>query len=856
MQLNRVVRRNRPCTCSFLFPIAIVLWSALHPLSVFAQQGRSDPRRPSGSVPGTAAETKTPRCPPQWSHGFHTPTIGGVASLAVYDDGTGPALYVGGSFDKIWDAWSHTIARWDGENWAAFLETFGPYAPQIDTIPVAKAMVVFNDGGGEALFVGGCFETVGDLVVNTIAKWDGHDWSALGSGINEGFACASWTSSPMVNTLAVFDDGSGSALYAGGDFNTAGRGPASNIAKWQNGSWSPLGDGVDGTVHTLASFLNEGVPRTALYVGGDFQTAGGATASGVAKWDGVNWSPVSTGIDGGVYAMAVYNDGTGPALYAAGDFAIAGGVAASHIAKWNGASWSAVGSGLTGEHGVRSLAVYDDGNGPALYAGGDFTRAGELEVNKIARWDGASWSDVGGGFGPIVTDYDNVRSMKVVDLGGDPRLVIAGSFQSVGGVYALGMAQWDGIAWAPMPGPTANGLNGWIFDLTPGDDGTGFGLFAGGRFTRGGSISLNRIGKWDGSSWTPLGTGMDGQVNGITFFDDGRGPALFAVGAFDTAGGVPANRVARWDGSTWEPLGSGLGEADDTVLTVAGIDEGDAWGLYAGGTFNIADGLPADHIARWDGTAWSEVGGGVGSWVLTLTSFDHGAGPQLYAGGMFTTAGGVGVSRIARWDGTSWWTLGNGLGDRVYKLAVLDDGTGPALYAAGTHGISKWDGSQWVSIGITGSFGRVYGIDYFDDGTGPALFAAGYFHEINDVPAGNVAKWDGSTWTSLGTSFNLAAYDLAIFDDGSGPGLFFGGDIRRTGDTVSSKIAKWHSPALLGELDCDGDIDLDDYLEFAPCLTGPGVIVSLTCEHVDYDRDGDVDLADYRNFSRLFTGTQ
>lgn len=792
MQLNRFVRRHRSCTCSFFFAIAIVLCSALHTLSAFAQQGRSDPHRPSGSVVGTGAEAKTLTCPPQWGHGFHIPRFFGVESLATFDDGSGPALYIGGAFDRVSDTWALAIAKWDGENWAALPDTLGPYYPSIGVGPVVRAMVAFDDGNGPGLFVSGCFEAAGELVVNTIAKWDGQEWSALGGGIDEGSSCASSTGSPTVSALAVFDDGTGSRLYAAGHFASAGGVSASNIAKWDGTSWSGLGDGVDGTIYALAVFDDGSGP--ALYAGGGFQAAGGAVAYAIAKWDGIAWTAVLTGMDGPVYALAVYDDGNGTAVYAGGDFADANGVTANHIARWDGVSWSAVGGGLVGEQGVRTLIVFDDGSGPALYAGGLFTRAGDVDANRIAKWDGTSWSAVGGGLDPLPSGYDRVKAITVFDGMDGPRLLVAGLFQSVGGVYAHGMAQWDGTAWTPMPGPTGSGLDGWIFDLTPGDDGTGFGLFAGGMFTRGGSTLLNRIGKWDGTSWTPLGTGMDGQVNGITFFNDGRGPALFAVGAFDAAGGVPASRVARWDGGTWEPLGSGLGEGTDTVAAVAGIDEGDAWGLYAGGTFNIADGLPADHIARWDGTAWSEVAGGVGSWVLTLTAFDDGTGTHLYAGGYLRTAGGVAVNRVAKWDGVSWSAVGDGFSAEVQKLVVVDDGTGPALYAGWKHGISKWDGSQWVSIGITSSYGPVYGIDCFDDGTGPALFAAGYFYEINDVSARHIAKWDGNTWIPLEGYIETAIYDLAVFNDGDGPALFLGGDIRRTGDTVSSNIAKWGSP--------------------------------------------------------------
>src|SRR5258705_538185 len=77
----------------------------------------------------------------------------------------------------------------------------------------------------------------GGSAANSIAKWDGSSWSALGSGLN-GYAQA----------LAV----SGSDLYAGGNFTTAGGIAAKNIAKWDGSSWSALGLGMNDTVGALA----------------------------------------------------------------------------------------------------------------------------------------------------------------------------------------------------------------------------------------------------------------------------------------------------------------------------------------------------------------------------------------------------------------------------------------------------------------------------------------------------------------------------------------------------------------------------------------------------------------------------
>ncbi len=41
---------------------------------------------------------------------------------------------------------------------------------------------------------------------------------------------------------------------------------------------------------------------------------------------------------------------------------------------------------------VDALVVFDDGNGDALYAGGNFTSAGGATAYYFARWDGSSWS--------------------------------------------------------------------------------------------------------------------------------------------------------------------------------------------------------------------------------------------------------------------------------------------------------------------------------------------------------------------------------------------------------------------------------------------------------------------------------
>ncbi len=112
-----------------------------------------------------------------------------------------------------------------------------------------------------------------------------------------------------------------------------------------------------------------------VYAGGFFTTAGGSAANYIAKWDGNSWAALGSGTDGVVLALAV----SGSNLYAGGQFTTAGGSATNYIAKWDGSSWSALGSGMNGY--VNALAV----SGSDLYAGGFFTTAGGKVSAYIAR---------------------------------------------------------------------------------------------------------------------------------------------------------------------------------------------------------------------------------------------------------------------------------------------------------------------------------------------------------------------------------------------------------------------------------------------------------------------------------------
>jgi hypothetical protein len=478
-----------------------------------------------------------------------------VRALAVFDDGSGPALYVGGGLVTAGGVSANHVARWNGASWSAvgsgvnsevlalkvFNDGSGPalYAGAINdfvkwngtswsalgTTSAVFSLAVFDDGAGPALY------------------WGRQDGKILSNSY--GLA----TMNNAVLALADFDAGAGAALYAGGSFTYMGTSPVNRIARWKDGSWS---SGLDSGVRAFATFgVGSGA---ALYAGGYF-------GSGIAQWDGANWSGFGGGFwespwlspPPSVHALAVFDDGSGPALYVGGHFDGAGAVTANGIAQWSGASWSSLGSGMAweGMNGdVDALAVFDDGSGPALYAAGYFTTAGGVAASHIAKWDGASWSPLGSGVGE---QYSQVYALAVFDDGSGPALYAGGGFVTAGGIDARHVAQWDGANWSALD----SGTNGWVRALAVIDLGNGPALYAGGEFTVAGGVSANRIAKWDGTSWSPLGGGVGGaRVSALAAFDDGSGPALYAGGGTTNTSGF----VRKWDGASWSLLGSGMND--------------------------------------------------------------------------------------------------------------------------------------------------------------------------------------------------------------------------------------------------------------------------------------------------------
>jgi hypothetical protein len=368
-----------------------------------------------------------------------------------------------------------------------------------------------------------------------------------------------------------------------------------------------------------------------------------ASAAGPGGWDhlGDRGAAGTDSLDLTASALAV----TPGALYVGGEFTDAGGIpSADRIATWNGSNWNAVSSAASQ---ISNGSVFDIAvSGGKVYAGGFFQDAGgDVNADFLAVWDGTSWEPFCDASGPAFGG--TVHSLQIV--GGT--LYVGGAFQNGAGIasadYLLACDLATGASRTTVIDP-AHPFAGTVYALTADSDGT---LYAGGGFSNLENIAaadnvayLPSGGTWQamGSGGGPCGCAVTTFVRGLTAVGT---DAYVGTDANDIAGIPQADHVARWNGTAWSALGADSGGGNGWLPTSASIEDlaGVGSNLFVTGTFQNANGdARADNVAFFDGTAWHPVGSdgaGNGPWLgngLALALVDR----QLYAAGGFTSAGG------------------------------------------------------------------------------------------------------------------------------------------------------------------------------------------------------------------------
>ena len=238
----------------------------------------------------------------------------------------------------------------------------------------------------------------------------------------------------------------------------------------------------------------------------------------------------------------------------------------------------------------------------------------------------------------VASQIPNGRVSAIAVSGG--KVFAGGNFQNAGGdANADFLAVWDGTSWAPFCGATRPAFGGNVTSLQI----IGQTLYVGGEFQNGAGIaSADYLLACDLASGAPSTTVVDpahpfsGSVYALTADSNGT---LYAGGGFtNLENHAAADNVAYLPaGGTWQPMGTGGGACGCAVndfvrgLTAIGTD------VYVGtDAIDVAGIAQADHVAKWDGSAWSAVGAGSGGGERVVPDGDPinaltGTGSYLFA---------------------------------------------------------------------------------------------------------------------------------------------------------------------------------------------------------------------------------
>src|SRR5262245_52326581 len=198
--------------------------------------------------------------------------------------------------------------------------------------------------------------------------------------------------------------------------------------------------------------------------------------------------------------------------------------------------------------------------------------------------------------------------------------------------------------------------------------------------------------------------------------------------------------------------------------------------------------------------------------AYAVTTWDpDGNGPQaerLVAGGTFQFIADRAADTVAAFNPETghWEDLGGGVElmqqfeeggpvvDVAYVKALVsyqDD-----LIAAGefdeaggvpVSNIARWDGESWSSLGSgLPTFGLVEAMTVYNG----QLIVAGTFATAGGVTVNNIARWNGASWQALGTpaGMNGPVYGVAVYNGE----LVAVGDFTTAGGVPANRIARWN----------------------------------------------------------------
>jgi hypothetical protein len=174
--------------------------------------------------------------------------------------------------------------------------------------------------------------------------------------------------------------------------------------------------------------------------------------------------------------------------------------------------------------------------------------------------------------------------------------------------------------------------------------------------------------------------------------------------------------------------------------------------------------------------------GGTNSFVTCMDATQD----EVYVAGLFSRINGNRPCyRLARFDGIRWTPYTDSINAPNYpnRMKVRNN----VIWIAANEGMFKYD-NGWTLVGNTGGLP----VSDFDFDASGNLFVCGSFSNINGVSANGLARFDGSTWTPLGSGVNLPAGNSVTAIKCLNGNVYASGFFNQIGGVSASGLARWN----------------------------------------------------------------
>jgi len=306
--------------------------------------------------------------------------------------------------------------------------------------------------------------------------------------------------------------------------------------------------------------------------------------------------------------------------------------------------------------------------------------------------------------------------------------------------------------------------------------------------------SVDYIARWENDEWVPADISITDPGHALKVIND-----KMYIARYEES--IDSNWVYVYEDGALQKVGPGVylttASGFSNLPNIYDIIEYDGK-IVACGEFNRVGTESIQGIMQWDGTTWEAMGSGLSGNIQNTAPvmFPHQLmvhNNELYVSGNFRTAGGVEVNGISKWDGTEWTSMGAGFNNTVYSMIVYNNEiiVGGSFTQSGStalNRIAKWDGTEWVPLdfGFTptssNDFIFVHTLKIIDD----VLYIGGGLKEITytdnttEVCNGIVSLFNNELNTFMGGVPNNDIEAVCKLDNDQ---LLFGGGVFGSGYT-------------------------------------------------------------------------